>query len=1403
MKLVGLNLTSNKSTVAHTSWVYGKNLQVSKDKQSIHTEYGWIKIDDKLGIQNILSAVHCGKTKYNNITNEIIVGLALADNVDNITKQTVPYNNLIMFIYVDYGNKTFVNQYIIFSVLGSVNGVKEYPLPSLHKNIQMLYKYNALDELIVIWNNGNASDSDSIRIINVMKRIQENITPLNVKAHYLSHSNIETVNGFLNKSEANAKLNLFALFNQPDIFINSYPESGYGRGMLEEGTYNIGIQYKIADNDYTPICVYSHNIVISGSKWMDDGALNKYIGASLTVRLVNLDLRYQYYKLIVVKQTNVQTAYEYGEFETTNNNILVDSLSNKNLIGDFNYIYSKNEKAETIKLFDSKLLKGNVSTQYQYNYQKFANNIKTHFTLKEFYVDSSIKDEYRTRLTLYMTLIPDEVYAFYIYLKFIDGSLSPAFHIPGREAVAGDKTLLGATGIPDIDWLGTEYNALYYQVLDTCYLSGGILYGSFWENKNEYYPNTEDFLVYNTDANGNAVLVGDFKNQNVRHHKVPRIGEAMLKLSSGTSVELGKREPKRIGVTFYDICIPNDLINIVDSIGFAYARKSQDNITNIGMSPGFNIYLANSMGWDSSYEPLVKINNLITNQMFVYPFELLENNNKPNVKVNYIKKVYKGATKPHLANPYMIDCWGDNLVTNVQMALEYSITDFFKVEKQKYLLEDNSADLRLINTTTTTGTMIDTYKQIGLNVGLLLVNQSDYSLIGSFVYDYDFTPGGNAIPPDIYSLHQLKNNVYVNFQNQSLVLMQSPIQLDKIALKANDYTMAISSSIYNVDGYINIMSEGYDTYITSSGIDYPYRSEGLCLRTLDTAIPSYYQFDYFTYSIYPYYARAFKVGTTKYSMFGKTTGSGTSAHCAYLPDEIKLAKNNIIKPIPYDPYKRYNYSFANMIEKSLTQSDENIELNYRKFKPTEYIILEQNKAIISKLEALGNKLFVITRNTTYIGTIENFSSLQELSQLLQSGVINTTVQAQVGMSDAIKPPVEILPSEYGVIGSNQQVAIMSTSLGVFIFDENTKSLYLLGESFQKLTDYRVEDYIKTVFNSLHIDNYNNPSIEFGYLLHYDEDYNRILLLALGQRKWNFNPGVEDTYKLYYNFNNVLNGGNLTGLPLTITVVSSGTQTITINGVNYNVIKNVPTTITILANSSSLIIAGAKFSITGTITYGYGNYCFSYDLVLKIWISLHDYYFHVPLVYKDNYYSFINDDENSMYIHNYKNNIAKYINEELYPTLIDFIAQGDKERYILESVNWDSRAENLTDERVVQALLTWDKCMVYNNTQCSDYIITLPDNVDWDERYKAKLVDGTWILNNFKDVVLDNTLAILDSNYEPIVLNVNKNAIDWFSQSDFIDKFFIVRLLHNNNVFGIEQKKLYISDIGFQLRQSTR
>ena len=233
--------------------------------------------------------------------------------------------------------------------------------------------------------------------------------------------------------------------------------------------------------------------------------------------------------------------------------------------------------AKTITQLDGTLYLGNLRSKIDLGYQKYANFISLTSVVKSlnpfdpfqlstanlqtkdsiFIHDRSQGYRDANNIFKYKGYTREEVYAFYIAFILKDGSMSYAYHIPGRaplkdvpiadinelqpeivgewtgnspisNIIDEDATLYGSssTNWSIMNITGSAQNPIshFFQWYDFSAFGGNISTGfsnnmNFWNNLNEFYPDSEDFDV--VDAENPNVAYDTLRKVNVRHHRFP------------------------------------------------------------------------------------------------------------------------------------------------------------------------------------------------------------------------------------------------------------------------------------------------------------------------------------------------------------------------------------------------------------------------------------------------------------------------------------------------------------------------------------------------------------------------------------------------------------------------------------------------------------------------------------------------------------------------------------------------------------------------------------------------------------------------------------------------------------------------------------------------------------------
>ena len=361
-------------------------------------------------------------------------------------------------------------------------------------------------------------------------------------------------------------------------------------GNLMSGSYNISIQY--LDEDLNPtewittsqtLVIYNDNItkdyteIRASSSLITDyqnfGTSNK----AIKVKFGSLDNNYPFYRVAIVEANsgtglinNVSVSQEIPtEIDTYTYTGIGFTTIPIEEIQLFNNII---EYAEHIEQIENKLLLANTKGK-QVNFcrlQKHASKITADLTTKQVILNSISESNPKTS-TVYFDgtgYMPGEIYSFGVVWVFDDGTISPTYHIPGKNhATVGSK--FGAVGFPMS--INNELEDTFYTDNNSC--------------------GTEDY--WGLDSEGITLL-----NRKVRHHRFPSRSEVnkplVVKDATGN---------QNVGI--------NQLsINIQGTINIGYTPDVVE--YSIEYSIEGNTFIATRSFNKVNYDPLTGLGSIMT-----------------------------------------------------------------------------------------------------------------------------------------------------------------------------------------------------------------------------------------------------------------------------------------------------------------------------------------------------------------------------------------------------------------------------------------------------------------------------------------------------------------------------------------------------------------------------------------------------------------------------------------------------------------------------------------------------------------------------------------------------------------------------------------------------------------------
>ena len=374
----------------------------------------------------------------------------------------------------------------------------------------------------------------------------------------------------------------------PKIDIASVSSSG----QLKVGAYQFAVRYLDEELNTTnffhvtrPVLIYDNSL----SDFYDgiDGAINviasldesgsvPLVNKAIDIDLTNVDDSFNFVQIAVLISASttglVSESYVTAPIQISSNSLsyTLSSLSSDLLTIDFQEVFIDNpiiDKVVAHEQTGTRLYIGNLSsTVYDYaDFQRTTNNISVEYVTENVdWKDTGVLGNSKNPLTtFYKQSFPsDEILDLSVQYLYKDGSTSPLFHIPGREATLNDRVVLPySASNPDMVHLPEAASYEKWQVYNTAV--GGIL---------GYYESTNDYPL-TADCSEERI----FPTGKIRHHRTP--SRRSEKLYEEGEINL-------IGLKFSNIVYPSP--DIIGHRFYVAARNANNTSTlDVGVISGY------------------------------------------------------------------------------------------------------------------------------------------------------------------------------------------------------------------------------------------------------------------------------------------------------------------------------------------------------------------------------------------------------------------------------------------------------------------------------------------------------------------------------------------------------------------------------------------------------------------------------------------------------------------------------------------------------------------------------------------------------------------------------------------------------------------------------------------------
>jgi hypothetical protein len=564
-------------------------------------------------------------------------------------------------------------------------------------------------------------------------------------------------------------------------------------------------------------------------------------------------------------------------------------------------------------------------------------------------------------------------------------------------------------------------------------------YLGYWENKDEYYSDSEDSDIYEVDIHGigQPVTTGDdlvegvatLRNKNVRHHKMPSYNYIYNNNDAINRI---------LSLKLYDIQFPNDILNDIQGFVIMYAARNTSNMTIVGTCPLIRDNYYDTFSIDKYNSKYIRFND---------PSLI---NTKTQIGKSYIKTLYSDIP---IINPI-------SPLTNQFTKIGELNTDIHTVKSAKYIPYDNSAT---------------TPDNSGREESLML--ELDYSY-----YDID----NKKV---IANLCIFNPNVFSSFYNQELCIIGN---INLVTEGIYKYTV---DKLKGFDTYLNTqlirLYRGNQQLIYNNDEIDRYNGDDSDGTTV------FNEFSYTSYSIINILARnviPIKIDITSKKNTGIIIVKNHNLVYRSIfsidpgnPDSIVYNKfyssvNNIKAFKVYNPSNVLVLNHTNRIARSAVQGKESLVSNWRYFSTLEYYEIIKDKGEIINIQGIDDILLIHTNLSLFVTKLKDKLEL-------------TNEDIYLGQADIFdREPKELKPSESAYCGIQSRLSAKLTDLGYIFYNPYSKSIYVYNnDGFLNINNESNNDYIKLLFNdSKNVNSLYNDRVLFGE----DTEFKRIFIVNI-------------------------------------------------------------------------------------------------------------------------------------------------------------------------------------------------------------------------------------------------------------------------------------------------------------------
>lgn len=1042
MKLKGLYLDSAEIDTPPGMYRFAKNIVATNTLQAIENEDGFKELDE-----------YAPYTTIGFIPMVRSIAVFSTDNTDSEVG--------VIEISADYSTYTYTTIYndpeLNFSTSSPIKG---------------RYKTNLNNDRIITW-----IDADNIpRILNLDDT-----------------TNINDVND----------LALFQDIVNPQIETGTISDSG---GALKTGAIIPITKYRNEDGSETNWFVHDKVFYIADEP--STVAFNEMDGAeggsasnkSINITLSDCDTRFTQLVIGYIQSiNNIVTAKEIRVLDNsstltyaiTGTETTTDLSLDEVLTAATNY-----NNALAISDLNGRLFLGNLTAEELPELQEAALSISINYTTELINVVSNTEGH----KTQPPTLIPGEVYAFYLGVELLRGGWA-CYHIPGRASITGDTT--------EITNEGMTYKT--FQVGDTVDGVGAATNMGYWENSSEVYPEDEPYI--------GAGLNG----QPVRHHRMPTLDYLVENVYSADAT-VGISFMPTLAITASDVNIPAELQAKIKRWKIFYAKKDIGNslflgsdLLQFGVGPssdntqrwssGGNWFTSiTQSGWQEfnfaprdtirghSHDMLIRGDSgLPTYARFNYQLE------RENLNATYtgfrsdgaLLSVTGGNNGNHAA---VIDYTNTSYTTRTQSGFIKSLSNFSYLAANGLFGKFNTSYtegvfIADINTPSTDFGSVD-FDTVRIRSGGESQFPSNWFLVG-----YEHTMS--------MQYFKLLAEVHSSVFTQDLIPLLGYAAPDETTLDCTGgdgfacYLSFLTASPRTCNAAIEDQAPFLNGVRIWRGY-LGYSRYNLNFRHQTTGDPStYYHGKIDVRDLFSPSLKATFPTTEKDILFDLTS----SVNIIDYNQDYNLLNQYLVNTI-WSPSLVQETEFPNTIIYSPVQGEENKEFAWRLFPAGNRYVMPKNKGVIKNLQNFNNNELLIHHEFSIYRTRTDAKHQVEGENIfLKSANIFDL------------PPEELIPNASGYAGLSNRFGPVLTKAGYAWIDDLQGKVFLYtGQALDEISNFGLRTFFRDFMQLQRSEAiFDNPFISYGYTIGYDERFNRLLISKKhGDESWtiSYNPGMK-------------------------------------------------------------------------------------------------------------------------------------------------------------------------------------------------------------------------------------------------------------------------------------------------------